>query len=79
MQAALRLNTYVRPGGRIEFSDDQLTEGKAVEVIVLLQQGENRSSHSITDVLARAPGHLTFKTAAEVDAYLQQERQEWER
>jgi hypothetical protein len=79
MQAALRLTTSVRPGGRIEITDAQLPEGEAVDVIVLFQPTTNGKSDSILDVLAQAPGHLAFKTAAEVDAYLQQERQQWER
>jgi hypothetical protein len=48
-------------------------------VIVLFQPAANGKRDSILDVLARAPGQLAFKTAAEVDAYLQQERQQWER
>ena len=79
MQAALRLTTHVKAGGRIEFADDQLTAGSAVEVIMLIQPNANSAPHSITDVLARAPGHLTFKSAADVDAYLEHERSEWER
>ncbi|MCI0739473.1 MAG: hypothetical protein L0Y72_10550 [Gemmataceae bacterium] len=69
----------MQSGGRIEIFDAQLPEGKAVDVIVLFQPIANGNGHSIVDVLAQAPGQLAFKNAAEVDAYLQQERQEWER
>jgi len=31
------------------------------------------------DILAEAPGHLEFQTADEVDAYLQEERDAWDR
>ena len=79
MQAALRLTTSVQPGGRIEITDAQLPEGKAVDVIVLFQPTANGTQDSILDVLAQAPGHLAFNTVAEVDAYVQQERQQWER
>jgi hypothetical protein len=79
MQAALRLTTSVQPGGRIEITHAQLPEGKAVDVIVLFQPIANGKKDSILDVLALAPGQLAFKTAEEVDAYLRQERQEWER
>jgi hypothetical protein len=79
MQAALRRTTNVQSGGRIEITDTQLPEGKAVEVIVLFEPVANGKRASILDVLAQAPGHLAFKTAEEVDAYLQEERQTWER
>jgi hypothetical protein len=79
MQAALRRTTNVQSGGRIEITDSQLPEGKSVDVIVLFQPMTTGEGVSILDVLAQAPGHLAFKTAEEVDAYLQQERQEWER
>lgn len=79
MQAALRLTARVQSGGRIEFADDQLTVGSAVEVIVLVPTSIPTVRHSVMDVLARVPGQLAFKSAADVDAYLQQERSEWER
>jgi hypothetical protein len=79
MQAAIRITTSVQAGGRIEFTDPLLPEGDAVDVIVLLQPIANGKHDSILDVLAQAPGQLVFKTAEEVDAYLQQERQTWER
>lgn len=79
MQNVLRLTASVQPGGRIEITDARLPEGKAVDVIVLFQPIANGKRASILDVLAQAPGHLGFKTADEVEAYLQQERQQWER
>ena len=79
MQAALRQTACVQSGGRIEFANAELPEGKTVDVIVLFQPTASDERESIIDVLARAPGQLAFKTAAEVDAYLQEERQAWER
>src|SRR5206468_1356834 len=79
MQAALHLKTCVQSGGRIEINDPQLPDGKDVDVIVLFQPGGDGSRHSVVDVLARAPGHLAFQCALDVDAYVQEERQEWER
>jgi hypothetical protein len=40
MQTAVRLNTTVLPGKRIELSSPELPEGAAVEVIVLWQATE---------------------------------------
>jgi hypothetical protein len=79
MQAALRLTAWVQPGGKIEVSDTQLPTGKSVELIVLFPQPEETTRRSVVDVLAEAPGHLAFQTAEEVDAYLREERDAWER
>ncbi len=79
MQSALRLTTWVQPGGRLEISDTRLPTDKPVDVIVLFPQPEDITRRSIVDVLAEAPGHLAFQTAEEVDAYLCEERDAWER
>lgn len=46
MQPALRLETTVLPGNRIEVSAPELPEGARVEVIVLVQE----SSRSVPDM-----------------------------
>lgn len=79
MQTALRLSGTVQPGGRVEVSSSQLPSGKAVEVIVLFPQEAEVTRRSIMDVLADAPGHLAFQTAEEVEAYLREEHDSWER
>src|SRR5579859_2040099 len=79
MQSALRTTAWVQPGGKIEVEDTQLPVGQPVEVIVLLPQPQAAPRRSILDVLAEAPGHLAFQTAEEVDAYLHEERDAWER
>lgn len=79
MDSALRINTTVLPGGKIEVSDPQLPPGAAVEVIVLLPEPSRTGGRSIVDVLAEAPGQLLFKTAEEVDRYIRDERDAWDR
>lgn len=79
MQSALRLITEVQPGGKIEIANAQLPVGASVEVIVLLPPAPAEPSRSILAVLADAPGHLAFQTADDADAYLQSERNAWER
>ena len=79
MQTALRLTGTVQLGGRVEVSSPQLPFGKSVEVIVLLPQEANAVRRSVMDVLAEAPGHLAFQTAEEVDAYIREERDTWDR
>jgi hypothetical protein len=79
MLAALRIATTVLPGGKIEVVDPQLPSGEAVDVIVLLSEPPSAKRQSVVDVLAGAPGHILFRTAEEVDAYLNTERDAWER
>ena len=52
-----------------------------VRVILLSDETDNNTElgTSILDVLEQAPGQRAFKTAAEVDQYLQEERQAWDR
>jgi hypothetical protein len=79
MQAALRIATTVLPGGKIVVADPQLPSGEAVDVIVLLSEPPFTRRHSIVDVLAGAPGQILFRTAEDVDAHLNTERDAWER
>lgn len=78
MQAVLRTIAHVQPGGKVEVVDENLPVGAEVEVIVLAPSVAAPSRRSILDVLAAAPGHLMFQTAADVDAYLRAERDAWE-
>jgi hypothetical protein len=56
MQTALRVRTTVLPGGRIEVSDPHLAFAAAVEVIVLLPEGDVAQCRSAEDILAEAEG-----------------------
>lgn len=79
MRAALHLKTTILPGGKIEIVDQELPAGEPVDVIVLLSASPASGRRSAIDILAEAPGQRLFKTAADVDAYLQHEREAWER
>ncbi len=76
MQSVLHLRTTVLPGGKIEITDQKLSTGESVEVIVLHASVSGR--RSAVDILAEAPGQRLFKTAADVETYLQREREAWE-
>ncbi len=54
---------------------------KRVRVILLSDEADTASAAgaSIIDVLDQVPGQSVFKTAAEVDQYLQEERRSWDR
>ena len=79
MRAALHLKTTVLPGGKIEIMDQELPAGEPVDVIILLSAAPASVRRSALDILAEAPGQRLLKTSADVDAYLQHEREAWER
>ena len=81
MPTEFRLETTVLPGNRVEFIAPQLPEGARVEVTVTVPQQpvppRRRSMIEFLETLP--PGPLVFKTPAEVDLYLQEERDSWDR
>ena len=77
MQKALHVRTTVLPGGKVEIVNQELPVGEDVDVVVSqLPASERRSA---VDILAEAPGGLAFKTAADVAAYLKEEKESWGR
>lgn len=71
MQSALRVQTTILPGGRIEISSPQLQQGENVDVIIILSpQVPATKKRSALDILAEAPGRSLFKSAEDVDNYL---------
>ena len=77
MHKALHIRTTVQPGGRIEIVDEELTDGESVDVVVSPTSPSER--RSAVDILNEAPGGLVFKTAADVAAYLKEEKEAWGR
>ena len=77
MQKALHIRTTVLPGGKIEIVDQELPVGESVDVVV--SQSPVSERRSAVDILAEAPGGLVFKTAADVAAYLKEEKESWGR
>ena len=81
MQAALRIQTKVLKGGRIEVIAPQFSIGELVDIIILPLadtefSGERRSVLEISD---EVNGHHAFRNAEEADRYLAEERSLWER
>jgi len=78
MLTAIQIKTTILPGGRIEISAPELVPGQQAQVFVIVEEArvEKRSA---VDILAEAPGHRLFKTAEEVDAYIREERDSWDR
>ena len=78
MQTALRLETTVLPGHRLEVSAPELPEGAKVEVIVVLP--EKPQSVSMLDFLeSLPPGPRAFPTWEEYERHLREEKDSWER
>ncbi len=74
MLAARKIETTVRPDGSIVIPRLDLPVGTVVEVIVL---STGRRTRPALDILNESPGQRRFKTAEEVDAHIQRERDSW--
>ena len=80
MQSALRLETTVLPGHRLEVGAPELPEGVKVEVIVVLPaQPESRRISMLEFVESLPPGPRAFPTWEEYERHLQEEKNAWER
>lgn len=80
MQAALRLETTVLPGHRLEISVPELSEGTKVEVIVVLPEKPQPHRISMLEfVESLPPGPRAFPTWEEYEEHLQEEKDAWER
>ena len=77
MQETLRIRTTVQPGGKVEIVHQNLPVGEDVDVVV--SPASAKARRSVVDILDEAPGGLVFKTAADVSAYLKEEKEAWGR
>lgn len=80
MQPALRLETTVLPGHRLEISAPELPEGARVEVIVVLPAPPPPRRLSMLEFLeSLPPGPRAFPTWEEYERYLREEKDAWDR
>ena len=80
MQTALRLETTVLPGHRLEVSAPELPEGAKVEVIVVLPEKPQPPCMSVLEFLeSLPPGPRAFPTWEEYERHLREEKDAWER
>ena len=77
MRRALHVRTIVLPGGKVEFASPELESGQAVDVVVLHESG--REGRPVMEILDSGPERRLFQTAAEVRAYLAEEKASWDR
>jgi len=79
MQSALHITTRVLPGSRIEIADPELREGEAVDVFLVLPDTPSRPRRTAVEIIEALNGRRVFQTPQEVNRYLQQERDSWDR
>jgi hypothetical protein len=80
VQTALRLETTVLPGHRVEISAPELPEGVKVEVIVVLPEQTKPCRLSMLDFLqTMPPGPRAFKTWEQYEQHLREEKAAWDR
>lgn len=80
MQTALRLETTILPGHRLEVCAPELPDGVKVEVIVVMPAAPSKPRMSMLEFLETLPPRpLLFETPQDVDRYVQEERDSWER
>jgi hypothetical protein len=78
MTRILQYTTTVLPGHRIEIQVPELPEGRVATVVVQVEE-ETMPRRRLSEVLAGYPGRQLFGSAEEVDAYLREERDSWDR
>jgi len=81
MSTIIHREAIVGPDGKIEISAPELQPGQRVSITIEPEQqaGATPLEPSLYDLVKDLPGGLMFKTAEEVDAYIQQERDSWDR
>lgn len=91
MQHVIEQRVTVLPGGKIELVCPELQPGDVVDVVVSASPDPERSSaspsgdgnssprRSVLDILNDGPRERLFKTAKEVDDYIREERDSWDR
>ena len=75
--STLELRTKILAGGRIEVQAPGLVEGQEVMLRITIGEEAPREKRSLRENLAGYEGGRLFKTAAEVDAYVKEERESW--
>jgi hypothetical protein len=80
MQPALRLETTVLPGHRLEITAPELPDGARVEAIVVLLEKPKPEFGSVLEFLeSLPPGPRAFPTWEEYEQHLREEKDAWER
>ena len=79
MPTEIRVKTTVLPGGRIEISRPELIPGQHATVVVTIEDNGPVGQQHVIDILTALPGHRLYQNAEEVDSYVHEERNSWDR
>lgn len=79
MSIEVRVKTKVLPGGKIEISAPELIAGQEATIVVTVEDDKPNGQHHVIDVLKKLPGHQLFHNAEEIDTYIREERESWDR
>ena len=84
MSISIQRESVVGPDGKIELTVPELAPGQRVTVTIESGQAAPAAETPeeaihIIDLIKDLPGHRLFKSAEEVDEYLRQERDSWDR
>jgi hypothetical protein len=79
MGTILHIDTTVQPDGSVHVPVPGLQPGQRVSVAITPANEETRNGPSVIDFITALPGHRLFHTAEEVDDYIREERDSWER
>ncbi|HKB48575.1 MAG TPA: hypothetical protein VKC57_12815 [Ktedonobacterales bacterium] len=79
MAAPIQVEATVSPEGKIEISVPELAPGQRVRVSIQPEEATPLQPQHVLDIVENLPGHRLFKTADEVDAYIREERDSWDR
>lgn len=79
MASPIHVEAVVSPDGKIEISVPELAPGQHVRVSIEPEEHPTAQAQHVIDIVEKLPGHRLFKTAEEVDAYIAEERDSWDR
>ena len=79
MTPALHTRTTVLPGRRLEILAPDLDEGEQVDVFVIPSNPRSGRSKTVLQYLDEVPPPGLFKTPADADRYVTEERDSWDR
>lgn len=83
MSAIIHREAVVGPDGKIEVSAPELQPGQRVSITIEPETAPDANTTStepsLYDLVKDLPGGRLFKTVEEVDEYIRQERDSWDR
>ena len=79
MTNPLEVRTQVLPGHRIEIVAPELPEGSLATVSIRIEDSRSGKKRRLSEILAGYAGRTLFRDANGVDAYVQAERDAWDK